>query len=367
MRAAVFEEVNAGLRVEELREPVPGSGEVLVRVTSCGVCHSDLHVMRGEIPFPTPAVLGHEVTGVVTAVGEAVVTVAVGDRVVASFIMPCGSCKRCVRGEDDMCETFFRFNRLNGTLYDGQTRLARTDGSPVWMYSMGGLAELCVIPATDVFIVPGSLDLAAVATLGCSTLTAYGAVRNVADIRPGDAVAIVATGGIGSAMVQVSAVFGASPIIAIDIDDAKLAAASALGATHTVSSRRTDPIEAVREITLGRGVDVAFEALGSAATFAIAAGVVADGGAVVVAGIAPTGVSGAVDLARLARRKLRVLGSYGGRPRTDMPSILRLVERGVLTPSELISVHYDLDGADDAYAALGRGQIVGRAVIDINR
>lgn len=365
MKAAVLFEVDTALQIEELKEPHPRYGEVMLETASCGVCHTDLHIMRGEVTFPLPAVLGHEVSGTVVEVGAGVTNVAVGARVVASFIMPCGTCARCVRGEDDLCETFFAFNRLRGTLYDGETRLARLNGEPVWMYSMGGLAQRCVVPATDVFAIPDSLELSDVATIGCSALTAYGAVRNVADIHPGDTVAVVAAGGVGMAIVQMAVAFGAANIIAIDIDDEKLLTAARLGATHTISSKSVDTQAAVREITGGRGVDVSFEAFGSAATFETASAIVADAGAVVVVGIAPGGVTGSIDLARLPRRKLRILGSYGARPRTDMPAIIGLVEREVLTPKDLVSVHYNLDQADDAYSALRRGEIVGRAVIDI--
>ena len=367
MRAAVLTATGAPVEIEELRDPAPRAGEVLVEVTTCGVCHTDLHVMKGEVAFPLPAVLGHEVSGVVAEVGAGVRRVRAGDRVVASFIMPCGYCSRCVRGQEDLCETFFAMNRLKGTLYDGETRLFRPDGSPVSMYSMGGLAERCVVPETDVFAVPDSLRLEDVAILGCSSLTAYGALRNAADLRVGDTVAIVATGGVGSSLVQLSAAFGASDIIAIDISEEKLDAAAKLGATHTVNSRVADPVEAVRAITAGRGVDVAFEVLGSAATFATAASVVADGGRVVVVGIAPAGVAGEIDLSRLPRRQLKVLGSYGGRPRTDMPALLSLVERGVLSPERVVSRRFGLDQAAEAYQALARGEIVGRAVVDVVR
>ncbi len=365
MRAAVLEAPNRPLQIEDLAEPSPGPGEVLVATTACGVCHTDLHVMKGEVIFPTPAVLGHEVSGVVAAVGNGVETVRVGDRVVASFIMPCGWCRHCVRGAEDLCETFFSFNRLRGTLYDGQTRLRRADGSTVAMYSMGGLAERCVVPATDVFRVPDALTLRDVTTLGCSMLTAYGAVHNVAALRPGDDVAVVAVGGVGSALVQMAVAYGAARVIAVDVSREKLKAAEALGATHTVDASAVDPVDAVRAATEGRGVAVAFEALGSAATFAAACGMADDGGAVVVIGIAPAGVTGAVDLSRLPRRKLRILGSYGGRPRADMPALLRLVERGVLRPQALVTRHFDLADADAAYQALARGEIVGRALVDV--
>jgi succinate semialdehyde reductase (NADPH) len=365
MRAAVLETPNSPLQIEELADPSPKAGEVLVRTSVCGVCHTDLHVIKGELTFPTPAVLGHEISGVVEAVGIGVNNARVGDRVVASFIMPCGWCRYCVRGNDDLCETFFSFNRLSGTLYDGATRIFRTDGTPLSMYSMGGLAEMCVVPATDVFPIPDALDLRDVATLGCSMLTAYGATHNVAELRPGNSVAVVAVGGVGSAIIQLAQVHGASKIIVIDVAKEKLDAALQLGATHAVNGLTDDVTAAVMEITKGQGVDVAFEALGSPATFAAASSIVGDGGAVVVVGIAPAGTPGAVDLSRLPRRKLRILGSYGGRPRADMPAIIDLVTRGVLKPQSITSRRFSLDETDLAYQSLDRGEIVGRAVIDI--
>jgi Zn-dependent alcohol dehydrogenase len=366
MRAAVLWEAGGPLEVETLVDPVPRHGEVKLGVTSCGVCHTDLHVMRGEVAFPLPAVLGHEVVGTVLEVGPGVDSVRPGDPVVTSFIMPCGTCRRCVRGEEELCETFFSMNRLKGTLYDGDTRLRRDDGSPVWMYSMGGLAEQCVVPATDVFPIPDGLDPAAVATLGCSVFTAYGAARHVAGVRAGDAVGVVAAGGVGLSLVELLAFLGASEVVVADVADDKLEMARKLGATTTINVRETDAQAAVAEVTHGRGLDVVFEALGSAATFETALQMVTDGGAVVVIGIAPAGVTGAIDLARLARRKLRILGSYGGRPRTDIPALVDLVARGRLAPSRLVTGQYDLEQADAAYQALASGKIVGRAVVTMN-
>jgi len=365
MRAAVCSAVGARLVIEELQEPRPRAGEVLIEVTSCGVCHTDLHVLKGEVIFPLPGVLGHEISGTIVEIGEHVSGIEVGHRVVSSFIMPCGYCRWCVRGEEDLCERFFAMNRLHGTLYDGETRLYRLTGEPISMYSMGGLAERCVVPATDVFMVPDELDLRDVATLGCSALTAYGAVHNVADLNPGDAVAVVAAGGVGLSIVQMASLFGAGQIIAIDVADDKLAAARGLGATAVINSRNVDPVTAVAELTAGRGVDVAFEALGSSITFNTAVNIVGDHGAVVVVGITAAGAVGEIDLSRLPRRKLRILGSYGGRPRTDMPALLDFVSRGLLTPKQVVTRRYSLDSADEAYDALGAGEIVGRAVVDL--
>ena len=248
MRAAVHTAVNQPMRIEDLADPRPKAGEVVVDVRSCGACHTDLHVLKGELPFPVPAVLGHEVAGVISEIGPDVTGLAVGDRVVTSFIMPCGQCEQCVRGNEEICRKFFAHNRAKGRLYDDETRLFRPDGEPVWMYSMGGLAQRCATTATSVYRVPDGVELADVASLGCSTMTAYGALRHAADVHVGDTVAVVAAGGVGSALVQLAAVFGASMIIAVDIDDGKLAGARELGATHVVNSSEVDAPEAIRDL-----------------------------------------------------------------------------------------------------------------------
>jgi succinate semialdehyde reductase (NADPH) len=367
MRAVVLDSVGSELRLEELPRPTPGPGEVLVEVAACGVCHTDLHVIKGEVAFPTPCVLGHEISGVVRETGGGVTGVAPGERVVGSFIMPCGGCRHCVRGHEDICETFFAQNRLNGALYDGRTRLARGDGSPVWMYSMAGLAEYAVVPATAVFAVPPEVPLVEAAILGCSVFTAYGAVHNVARLRLGETVAVVAVGGVGSNIVPLARAAGASVVVAVDRGEEKLKAALALGATHLLNVDNGDVAARVADITDGRGVDVAFEVLGRAETFELALSLLGDGGRAVMVGIAPAGVAGRVDITRLVRRKLQILGSYGARARTDMPALLRLVAQGVVRPGQVITRRYGLDGAADAYAALDRGEIVGRAVVEIRQ
>lgn len=363
MRAAVLNDDAPRLVIEDIPVPRPRDGEVLVEVDACGVCHTDLHVIKSEVAFPRPAVLGHEISGTVVDLGPGVRNVGVGDRVVSSFIMPCGTCRRCVRGHDDLCENFFAHNRLRGTLYDGETRLNREDGSPLWMYSMGGLAEYCVVPATAVFRVPEGLDLTAASILGCSMFTAYGAVHNVAHLRMGETVAVIATGGVGSSIVQLAAAYGPRVIVAVDTSDDKLEIARQLGATHTVNAATDDVVTAVRDLTGGLGVDVSFEALGLPETFATAIEVLDDGGRAVMVGIAPTGSTGSIDITRLVRRKLQILGSYGGRARTDMEELLTLATAGTIRPSEVITRSFSLDQADEAFAALDRREIVGRAVI----
>lgn len=364
MRASVLS-AGGAMAIESLEMPIPRIKEVLVRVVACGVCHTDLHVIKGEVKFPTPCVLGHEISGVIEQVGPGAVGVVIGDRVACSFIMPCGTCRHCVRGLEDLCEAFFSHNRLNGVLYDGETRLARRGGEPIAMYSMGGLAEYCVVPDTDVFVLPEAISTAEAAVLGCSVFTSLGAVKNVAKLAVGETVAVVAVGGIGLNIVQMAVAFGAKQVIAIDINDEKLKLAADLGATHVVNSRTIDPVERVRELTGGRGVDVAFEALGSASTVETAIHLVDDGGRVVLVGIAPAGVTAGLDVTHVVRRKIQILGSYGARARTDMPTVLNLVASGSIDVKSLITDRFPLEQAAEAYALLSAGKIIGRAVIDI--
>ena len=362
MLAAVLAEPGAPLTIERLPVPRPRRGEVLVQVAACGVCHTDLHVMKGEVAFPTPAVLGHEISGTVVELGEGVDAPALGAHVVGTFIMPCGSCAACLRARDDLCERFFAMNRLRGTLYDGETRLFRDDGSALAMYSMGGLAEYAVVPVTAVYPLAAGVDLEASAVLGCAAMTAFGAIRHAGALRGGERVAVVGAGGIGSMIVQFARAHGALQVVAVDLGEEKLAAARALGATDTVDASAGDPVAAVVDAT-GGGADVVFEALGLAKTFVQAVGMLRDGGRMVAVGIAPVGMTAPVEITRLVRRGLQITGSFGARPRTDMPLLLALVERGVVEPTGAITRRFPLEQAAEAYAALDRREIVGRAIL----
>jgi succinate semialdehyde reductase (NADPH) len=363
MRAAILEAANTDLKIEEIPVPEPKAGEVLVKVTACGVCHTDLHVMKAEVAFPMPAVMGHEISGTIAALGPGVGGLTVGTPVASAFIMPCGFCPACGAGRDDLCDSFFAMNRLKGTLYDGTTRLRRADGTPIAMYSMAGLAEYSVVPATDVFAVPATLPLAESSVLGCAIFTAYGAVRHGAELRGGERIAVVAAGGVGINIIQIAKAFGASQIIAVDVKDDKLAAAQRLGATEIINSTSTDAVARVRELTGGKGVDIAFEVLGLPQTFTQAFEMIRDGGRMVAVGIAPGKTTAPVEITRLVRRELRIVGSYGARTRSDMPEIIRLASAGVFRPETMVTQRFPLDQADAAYKALARGEIVGRAIV----
>nr|VDD55596.1 unnamed protein product [Brassica oleracea] len=214
MRGAVYREPNQPLTIEEFHIPRPKVNEILIKTKACGVCHSDLHVMKGEIPFSSPCAIGHEITGEVVEHGpltdhKIVQRFSIGSRVVGAFIMPCGTCSYCAKGHDDLCEDFFAYNRAKGTLYDGETRLfLRHDGKKKVS-----------------------------AILGCAVFTAYGAMAHAAEIRPGDSIAVIGIGGVGSSCLQIARDFGASDIIAMDVLDDKLEKAKTLGATFLARTK----------------------------------------------------------------------------------------------------------------------------------
>jgi S-(hydroxymethyl)glutathione dehydrogenase/alcohol dehydrogenase len=363
MAAAVLETAPGSLRVEEIPLPEPKAGEVLVRVSGCGVCHTDLHVIKAEVAFPMPAVLGHEISGTVAALGPGVTEPAPDTPVVSAFIMPCGVCRACGIGRDDLCDRFFAMNRLKGTLYDGTSRLRRANGSPLAMYSMAGLAEYAVVPATDVFPLPASLPIHESSVLGCAVFTAYGAVRHAADLRGGERIAVVAVGGVGLNVIQIARAFGASQIVAVDVRDDKLEIARPLGATDVVNAAAGDAVAEVRRLTDGAGVDVAFEVLGRPETFTQAFEMIRDGGRMVAVGIAAGRTAAPVEITRLVRRGLRIVGSYGARTRADMPEIIRLAAAGAFRPETMVTRRFALSDADAAYQMLNRGEILGRAIV----
>ena len=368
MRAAVLRDYDKGLQVETIRTPRPKAGEVLIKVTACGLCHSDLHVIGGAIAFPLPAVLGHEVAGTIVELGPgtAHTGLEVGQQVAGGFLMPCGQCCHCAAGHDELCEPFFELNRLKGVLYDGTTRLYSLDGEPIQMYSMGGLAEYSVVPATALAPVPEGVDPVSSAILGCAAMTGYGAVRRGADIKYGETVAVVAVGGVGSNIVQIARAFGASQVIAIDVADDKLEAVKAFGATATINSMTQDAREEVLKLTNGRGVDVSFEALGIPSTWNTALDVLADGGRMVPIGLGAGRQTAEVEINRTVRRSQSILGSYGARTRQDLPAVVDLAARGIINYDDLVTRRFSLDEAGAGYEALRNRAVQGRAVVDMS-
>jgi succinate semialdehyde reductase (NADPH) len=188
-------------------------------------------------------------------------------------------------------------------------------------------------------------------------------VKHQARVQPNETVAVIGIGGVGSNVIQVAKTFGAGQIIAVDVRDDKLEAARGLGATHTVNATRAEAVTVVQTLTDGRGVDVAIEALGRPETVVNAFMMTRDGGRTVVIGIAPGTTTAGIEITRLVRRGIQLIGSYGSRVRTDMPDVLALAARGQVSASQPITRRYALAQADAAYSALNRGEIVGRAIV----
>ena len=364
MKAAVLRSIGSPLSIEDVVLEQPREDELLIRVAACGVCHSDLHLLMGHTTFPLPAVLGHEVSGVVEKSAAKEGGPKVGDRVVCTVIMPCGHCYYCINGREDLCETFYQMNRLKGVLYDGTTRIHSKDGKPIWMFSMGGMAEHAIVPVNAAFPIPDGISTSDASVLGCAGLTAYGAVKNQANLRPAESVAVVGAGGVGLTIVQLSRIFGAAQIIAVDIRDDKLEAAKRLGATDLVNAAKEETARRVQELSGGRGVDVAFEATGRTETYVSAINSVKSGGRVVGVGLASATTTIPVETNKFVRKGIRLLGSYGAKPRQDMPELLTLVERGLLDASRSVTARYRLEKVNEALGTLEKGDTLGRSVVE---
>src|SRR5216117_2127256 len=283
MRAAVLTEVNKPLQILDLEQEGPKAGEVRVQVKAAGVCMSDWHVMNGDWPLPLPMVLGHEAAGIVAELGPGVSTVRPGDHIIFSFRPHCGRCFYCASGRSILCDGYTspRFVMLDGT-----HRLHRNGQDINQMARLGTFAESVVCPAE--MLVPISRDMPwpQAALIGCAVPTGVGAVTRCAQVEAGASVLVIGCGGVGLNVVQGARLAGARTIIASDLLDAKLAFARDFGATHTVNASREDVVEAARDLTGGRGVDYAFDAIGGEQTTLQILDAVRPGGTAVIVGMA---------------------------------------------------------------------------------
>lgn len=364
-QAAVLFQPNSPLDVVEIDVEPPRAGEVLVEMAAGGVCHSDLHVMRGELIAPTPAVLGHEGAGVVAEVGAGVASVAPGDHVIPLWRLSCGRCPFCTGGRPALCPAGTKV-RNTGLLPDGTTRFS-LDGQPIKTYAgVSTFSRYTVIPERALLKIPADVPLPLAALLGCAVVTGFGAVVNAAKVKPGDTVAVFGgAGGVGLNVVQAAALAGAVTVVAVDLHAAKLREAIAFGATHTVdASSHPDPAGAVREITGGAGVDFAFDVVGAPRVTRQAYDALARRGTLVVVGLAPAGHETPIPMISLTYEERTVTGSlYGsGDPRVDILKLIDLHRAGKLKVDALLTRTYPLSQINEAYAALERGEVL-RSVV----
>lgn len=363
-RAAVLFEVGQPLQLREVEVADPRPGEVRVRMAAAGVCHSDLHVMTGHLQAPLPAILGHEGAGVVEAVGPGVTSLRPGDPVIPLWRLSCGDCEYCTAGRPALCPAGVQI-RMTGRLLDGTTRFTCGGRELLHFAGVSSFAEYTVLPERAVLRIPDDLPLDRAALLGCAVITGVGAALYAAQVRPGSAVAVIGAGGVGLNVIQGAALAGAATIIAVDVVAAKLDHARRFGATHTVLAAGTDPVAAVRDITRGRGVDYAFEVVGTPATARQAYDCLAKRGTAVVVGVTPFAAEVSVPLMTLVYEERVLTGSvYGSsRPRQDIPRLIELYRAGRLKLDELLSRRYPFEEINEAYAALERGEVARSVVL----
>ncbi|MFB7336072.1 alcohol dehydrogenase catalytic domain-containing protein [Streptomyces adustus] len=365
MKAAIFDGPGRDLVLTEVDIEEPRAAEVRVRITAAGICHSDYRVLAGEWGAATPLVLGHEGAGIVEAVGEGVRGLQVGDAVALSWTPNCGSCRYCVSGRPQLCQSAVA-NAYRNVLPDGTTRIGR-DGEPVHSYlSVGSFAEYAVVPESGAVKIDAGIDPAIAAVVGCAVTTGVGAAVNTRPVSVGESVLVIGAGGVGLSVIMGAGLQSPGRLIAVDITESKLQLAKEFGATDTIDATSCDVVQAVRELTGGRGVDVAFEASGRAVGVEQAYASLAAGGTAVVVGQVATGERISIDPMAMSGRELTLTGSnYGSaRPSVDFARILGLYQRGLLPLDRLVTDRIPPTELNEAFRAMGRGATEGRWVVE---
>ncbi|RPF31648.1 S-(hydroxymethyl)mycothiol dehydrogenase [Streptomyces sp. TLI_185] len=356
VRGVVARGKGAPVSLETIIVPDPGPGEALVKVEACGVCHTDLHYREGGINDDFPFLLGHEAAGVVEAVGEGVTDVAPGDFVILNWRAVCGQCRACLRGRPWYC-----FNTHNAkqkmTLEDG------TELSPA--LGIGAFAEKTLVAAGQCTKVDRAASAAAAGLLGCGVMAGIGAAINTGDVGRGDSVAVIGCGGVGDAAIVGSNLAGAAKIIAVDLDDRKLETARKLGATHTVNSKESDPVEAIRELTGGHGADVVIEAVGRPETYKQAFYARDLAGTVVLVGVPTPEMKLELPLLDVFGRGGALKSSWYGDclPSRDFPMLIDLYLQGRLNLDAFVTETIALDEVEKAFERMHGGDVLRSVVV----
>jgi len=364
VKAAVCFEPNSRLDVVDLQQEGPKAGEALVRVKAAGVCHSDWHIMNGDWQVPLPMVLGHEAAGVIDTVGPGVTNVKAGDHVIFSFRPHCGRCLYCSIGRTVLCDGHTSPRWL---MLDGTPRVSHK-GKPVnQMARIGTFAESVVCPAEMLVPIKKEMPWPQAALIGCCVPTGWGAVNRCAKVEAGASVLVIGCGGVGLNVVQGARLAGAGTIIACDLLLNKLEFALEFGATHTINAERETVVDRVRELTGGRGVDYAFDAIGGEATTLQILDSIRAGGTAVVVGMAPHATRAPIAPYFMALQEKTLRGTiYGSvRPNIDFPILVDLYLEKRLKLDPLISRTYKLDEINEGFNALRAGQVA-RGVVVFN-
>jgi S-(hydroxymethyl)glutathione dehydrogenase/alcohol dehydrogenase len=362
-KAAVLHRALAPLAIEQVEAAPLGPSDVLVRIGAAGLCHTDLEVIDGSLRYPMPIVLGHEAAGVIEEVGSGVATSRQGESVVLSWNPHCGHCFYCDRDLPILCEAYLA-KGPQAVQFDGRSK-ARLPGGEELKHLMflGAFGEYCVVADQQAIAVPKDMPVDRACLIGCGVMTGVGAALNVARIGRADSVMVIGCGAVGLSAVQGARLAGARHIIAVDIDDAKLALAGKLGATSGINARRQDAVALSKKESFGRGVDCVIEAAGSAAGFALSLDAVRPGGEVVWLGKIDVDKQVSFRWGALMQEKRIRRSSYGNaRPARDFPMLADLYLKGDLMLDELITQRIGLDGINEGFSALREGRSI-RSVI----
>ena len=355
VRGVVAKAKGEPVSIESIEVPDPGPGEVLIDVQACGVCHTDLHYREGAINDDFPFLLGHEAAGLVEEVGEGVTNVAPGDFVILNWRAVCGDCRSCRRGRPWYC--FATHNAIRKMTLDGQAL------SPA--LGIGAFAEKTLVAAGQATRVDPAARPEAAGLVGCGVMAGLGAAMNTGAVGRGDSVAVFGCGGVGNAAIEGSRLAGAHTIIAVDIDARKLEMATEFGATHTIDSSQVDPVEAIRALTDGNGVDVAIEAIGLPVTYEQAFYSRDLAGTVVLVGVPNPAMKIELPMIEVFGRGGSLKSSWYGDclPSRDFPMLIDLYLQGRLDLDRFVSETIDLGDVEEAFAKMERGEVLRSVVV----
>ncbi|MBA3372097.1 MAG: S-(hydroxymethyl)mycothiol dehydrogenase [Actinomycetota bacterium] len=342
--------------LETIRIPDPAAGEAVVRVQACGVCHTDLHYRDGAITDDYPFLLGHEAAGVVEEIGDGVDGLAVGDYVVLAWRAPCGTCRSCTRGRPWYC-----FDSRNAA-----QPMTLADGTPLSpALGIGAFTEHTLVAAGQAVRVDPAAQPEAAGLIGCGVMAGWGAAVNTGGVRRGDTVAVFGCGGVGDAAIAGAVMAGARKVIAVDLDPRKLRWASEFGATDVINAREQDPVEAIRELTDGFGVDVAIEAVGLPQTYRQAFDARDLAGTLVQVGVPDPSMQIELPMIDLFGKGGALKSSWYGDclPGRDFPLLVDAYLRGQLDLDRFVSETIGLGDVEEAFAKMERGEVLRSVVV----
>ena len=342
--------------VETVLVPDPGPGEAVVDVQACGVCHTDLHYKQGGISDDYPFLLGHEAAGLVSAVGDGVTDLAVGDYVILNWRSVCGVCRSCAR-----CLPWLCFDTHNAS-----QKMTLTDGTTLSpALGIGALAEKTLVAAGQCTKVDAAAPARVAGLLGCGVMAGIGAAINTGGVTRGDTVAVIGCGGVGAAAVAGAALAGAREVLAVDVDRRKLGAALSLGATTTVNATEEDVVEAIKRKTGGFGADVVIDAVGRPETYEQAFYARDLAGTVVLVGVPTPEMRLEMPLLDFFSHGGSLKSSWYGDclPTRDFPMLIDLYKQGRLDLDRFVSATITIDEVEDAFDAMHNGDVLRSVVV----